>query len=61
MGSTLDKYVVRVGDAGGNPDPQLGSVLQPKATSGTPEGDVSISSWTESNGLRSPNFSFTRQ
>ena len=59
IGQQLDKYVVKVGDAGGYPDPQLGAVLQPKFTSGVTEGGVSISSWTENNGLRTPNFSFT--
>ena len=59
VGQELDKYVVKVGDAGGYPDPQLGAVLQPQTTSGASEGSVSISSWTESNGLRSPNFSFS--
>jgi CxxC motif-containing protein (DUF1111 family)/predicted lipoprotein with Yx(FWY)xxD motif len=57
-GQILEKYVVKVGDAGGKPDPLLGAVLQPQAVSGAPEGTVSISSWTQSNGLRSPNFSF---
>ena len=51
--------MVKVGDASGNPDPQLGAVLQPETITGAAEGGVSISSWNESNGLRSPNFSFT--
>ena len=55
----LRQYIVKVGDSAGNPDPMWGSVLQPLATSGSPEGSVSISSWTQSDGLRSPNFSFT--
>lgn len=59
VGVDLNQYVVKVGDASGNPDPQIGSVLQPLMTSGSSEGSVSISSWTESNGLRTPNFSFT--
>ena len=59
VGQTLDQYVVKVGDAGGHPDPQIGAVLQPRFTSGMTEGGVSISSWTENNGLRSPNFSFS--
>jgi len=59
VGQTLDQYVVKVGDAAGYPDPQLGAVLQPRFTSGASEGGISISSWTESNGLRSPNFSFS--
>ena len=58
-GQTLEQYVVKVGDASGNPNPQVGAVLQPQVISGATEGDVSISSWNESNGLRSPNFSFT--
>ena len=59
IGQTLDKYVVKVGDASGNPDPQVGAVLQPESTVGATEGNVSISSWSESNGLRSPNYSFS--
>ncbi len=59
VGQPLDKYVVKVGDAGGAPDSQIGAVLQPLFTSGTSEGSVSIGSWTENNGLRSPNYSFT--
>jgi CxxC motif-containing protein (DUF1111 family)/predicted lipoprotein with Yx(FWY)xxD motif len=59
VGQPLSQYVVKVGDASGNPDPQVGAVLQPQATLGASEGGVSISSWNESNGLRSPNFSFT--
>jgi len=58
-GQPLNNYVVKVGDASGSPDPQLGAVLQPQTISGAAEGGVSISSWTENNGLRSPNFSFT--
>ena len=58
-GQTLKQYVVKVGDASGNPDPQVGAVLQPQATIGATEGSVSISSWSESNGLRTPNFSFS--
>ncbi|MFK8014641.1 MAG: di-heme oxidoredictase family protein [Gammaproteobacteria bacterium] len=55
----LRRYIVRVGDENGDPDPSIGSVLQPLSTSPTSEGSVSIASWTESNGLRSPNFAFT--
>ncbi len=59
LGQPLTKYVVKVGDASGNPDPQLGEVLQPETITGAAEGGISISSWNENNGLRSPNFSFT--
>ena len=58
-GQPLTNYVVKVGDASGNPNPLLGAVLQPETISGAAEGGISISSWNESNGLRSPNFSFT--
>ncbi|NQZ09092.1 MAG: carbohydrate-binding protein, partial [Algicola sp.] len=63
-GVELDKWVFKVGDANGNPDAQIGSVLQPDnvgiddATQG--EGKVSIASWTEVDGLRSPNYTFTK-
>jgi CxxC motif-containing protein (DUF1111 family)/predicted lipoprotein with Yx(FWY)xxD motif len=59
IGVNLDQYVVNVGDASGHALPQIGSVLQPLVTSGASEGSVSIASWTESNGLRQPNFSFS--
>ena len=58
-GQSLNQYVVKVGAAGGGPDAQVGAVLQPQSTSGASEGSVSIGSWSESNGLRSPNFSFS--
>ena len=58
-GQPLNQYVVRVGDASGNPDPLVGAVLQPQSTSGQAEGSVSISSWNQANGLRWPNFSFS--
>jgi CxxC motif-containing protein (DUF1111 family) len=37
----------------------LGSVLQPKRISGTPEGSVTLSGWAESNGLRKPEYAFS--
>ena len=55
----LLQYVIKVGDADGNPDPLLGAVLQTQSTSGGAEGRVSISGWSENGGLRSPRFSFT--
>lgn len=59
-GSVLDNYTVKVGDGNGNSHPRLGRVLQPRSTNGTPEATVSIQSWTDENGLRKPNFQFTR-
>ncbi len=56
--SPLRRYVVKVGDENGNPDPFMGAVLQPLSTGPNTEGSVSLESWTESNGLRSPNFAF---
>src|SRR3954471_17986579 len=50
---------MKVGDANGNPHPLLGKVLQPQTTGTSPEGYVTLSGWTENNGLRSPNYSFT--
>ena len=58
VGQVLRHHVVRVGDSSGGPDPILGAVLQPQVTQGSAEGDVILSSWTEVNGLRSPNYSF---
>ena len=58
VGQALCHYVVRVGDSSGGPDPVLGAILQPQVTQGSAEGDVILSSWTEADGLRSPNYSF---
>ena len=58
-GELLTQYVVKVGDGSGNPHPQLGSVLQPQSITGEPEAGVSISHWTEADGLRQPHYSFT--
>jgi len=59
LGQPLRQYVIRVGDENGDPDPLLGSMLQPQIVAGVPESDVSISSWNEANGLRWPNYAFT--
>ncbi|WP_221076630.1 di-heme oxidoredictase family protein [Agarivorans aestuarii] len=54
----LDRWVFKVGDVNGNPDPAIGRVLQPNGSQS--EGEVSIASWSElSNGLRSPNYYFS--
>lgn len=61
IGELLDRWVFKVGDADGNPDPAIGRVLQPNSRTGDGEGLVSIASWTElPNGLRSPNYSFNK-
>lgn len=57
-GAPLYTSVVKVGDANGNPHPKMGSVLQPQNTGGGVEGSVKLGSWTESDGLRKPNYSF---
>jgi len=63
------QYVFKVGsDASGASHPNLGKVLQPFITSGSPEAGVTFNNWTTTNGtygdgasysLRSPNFTFT--
>ncbi|MDY7230358.1 di-heme oxidoredictase family protein [Hyalangium rubrum] len=65
------QYVVRVGQVSGSTvtaHPQLGFVIQPQTTSGSPEGNVTISGWTTTSGtygdgtayqLRRPTYSFT--
>lgn len=60
-GAALDKWVFRVGDADGNPDPAIGRVLQPELSgSGSSEGNVVLGPWTElGNGLRRPNYVFS--
>jgi CxxC motif-containing protein (DUF1111 family) len=57
VGQPLTKYVFKVGTETGEADPMLGGVLQPSDANGEP--GVSIASWTEANGLRSPKFAFT--
>uniref|UniRef100_UPI00355C80F3 di-heme oxidoredictase family protein n=1 Tax=Pseudoalteromonas xiamenensis TaxID=882626 RepID=UPI00355C80F3 len=63
VGEPLNKWVFKVSDSNGNPDPLIGKVLQP-STFGIPssesEGSVIISSWSENNGLRKPNFQFSK-
>ncbi|MCE9674021.1 thiol oxidoreductase [Myxococcus stipitatus] len=64
------RYTVRVGAVGTSvtAHPALGWVLQPQSTTGSPEGNVSISGWTLTNGtfgdgtgyqLRRPVYDFT--
>jgi CxxC motif-containing protein (DUF1111 family) len=57
IGTPLTKYVFKVGTETGEPDPMLGGVIQPADGSGEPS--VSISGWTEANGLRKPTFAFS--
>jgi CxxC motif-containing protein (DUF1111 family) len=69
IGNPLNRFVVKVGsNPAGSPDPTLGSVLQPRSTSGAGEGQASIGSYTMINGsyadgtvysLRKPNYAFT--
>lgn len=57
-GELLDRWVFKVGDLAGDPDPAIGRVLQPNGSDG--EGDVSIAFWTElGEGLRTPNYEFS--
>jgi len=59
VGQPLRQYVVRIGDKDGNADANAGAVLQPQINVGIPEGDVHLIGWTQKNGLRSPEYSFT--
>ncbi|NQY64363.1 MAG: thiol oxidoreductase [Alteromonadaceae bacterium] len=62
IGLPLDKWVFKVAGADGQADAQIGSILQPNNIGIDPalgEGTVSIASWTENNGLRSPNYAFS--
>ncbi len=56
-GESLDRWVFKVADENGNPHPDMGRVLQINGSNA--EGDVSIANWSESNGLRTPNFQFS--
>ncbi|WDD97047.1 di-heme oxidoredictase family protein [Thalassomonas actiniarum] len=58
-GETLEKWVFKVGDVNGNPHPALGRVLQGRASNAAGEGLPSIASWTETDGLRAPNYQFS--
>ena len=61
VGGSLDKWVFKVGDANGNPDPDIGSVLQiNRINTGASEGNVTLGPWTNlANGLRKPNYVFS--
>ncbi|MEM9378819.1 MAG: di-heme oxidoredictase family protein [Planctomycetota bacterium] len=59
VGGSLERYVVRVGGAAGAPHPDLGSVLQSRATEGAPEGTARLAGWTAVGDLRAPTFAFT--
>ncbi|MEN0039316.1 MAG: di-heme oxidoredictase family protein [Cellvibrio sp.] len=60
VGQPLDKWVFKVADINSNPHPNLGRSLQPKSSGGVAsEGQVSIAFWSESNGLRKPNYQFS--
>jgi CxxC motif-containing protein (DUF1111 family) len=48
-----------VGDAEGKAHPKLGSVFQPKGIGSAGEGSVTLTGWTEANGLRKPTYAFT--
>jgi CxxC motif-containing protein (DUF1111 family) len=58
-GEALSAWVFKVGDQEGDPLPTVGRVLQSFGTDGPGEGQVSITSWDESDGLRRPVFSFS--
>lgn len=68
-GAAMFQSVVKVGsDAAGSPHPDLGSVLQPRISSGSVEGSATIASYTNSSGqyadstpfeLRKPNYAFS--
>ncbi|QSQ26270.1 c-type cytochrome [Pyxidicoccus parkwayensis] len=68
LNTTLGNYVMKVGNASGGADAFLGYRLQPRRTSGTPEANVTITGWTNTNGtfsdgtayqLRKPAYGFT--
>jgi len=63
IGMPLNKWVFKVAGENGKADTHIGSVLQPNNIGIDPalgEGSVSIASWTQSNGLRSPNYAFSK-
>ncbi|CAM2903623.1 di-heme oxidoredictase family protein [Moritella viscosa] len=53
----------KVADSEGNSHPLIGSVLQPNnvgIAEQNGEGSVTLGTWSESNGLRSPNYAFSK-
>jgi len=58
VGQPLDQYVIKVGDQDGGPSADVGAVLQPGDANGASEGIVTLSAWTESDGLRAPVYAF---
>ena len=58
-GTALDQYVVKIGNAQGGAHPTAGRVLQVGDDLGASEGTVTLASWTEAGGLRTPTYSFT--
>jgi len=59
-GVPLDKWVFKIGDINGESESARGNVLQPSRTTGaSDEGTVAIASWTDVDGLRSPNYQFS--
>ena len=59
VGEPLTRYIVKVGDAGGNPHPAIGAVLQPESSTDNPEAGITLQSWEESSGLRRPTYAFS--
>ena len=69
IGAPMLQSAVKVGsDANGARHPTLGSVLQPQSTTGSPEGGVTIASYTTTSGqygdgtpytLQKPNYTFS--
>jgi len=61
-GGPMTDYAVHVGiDAMGTPHPNLGATLQSQASTGAPEGSVTIASWTTTNGTYADGSAYTLQ
>ncbi|WP_068544279.1 di-heme oxidoredictase family protein [Thalassotalea crassostreae] len=61
VNENLDKWVFKIADSYGDSESSRGNVLQPRSSGDViGEGEVSIASWTEENGLRSPNYQFSK-
>ncbi|QDV08086.1 F5/8 type C domain protein [Planctomycetes bacterium Poly30] len=59
VGESLSQYVIRVGDANGDPHPALGSILQPRVTSGVAEAGITLAAWQPVGSLRKPVYAFS--
>ena len=59
IGQQLTQHVVKVSTSDGSSHPDLGNVFQPGNALGASEGQVMLAGWDETDGLRSPQYTFS--